>query len=121
MSISAVLLNGTIQHQQSLSTLKQNEDNKGMLEQNNISSYLNKASQSKAVIVEFSSRTGMQQKKQDAKEKGKNEYHGDGGRKRQTKEKNTGVYYEDWNEEPRKLVMLKMPETRPRMRFDLKV
>ena len=65
MSISAVVLNGTIQHQQNLSTLKQNADDKGMTDQSNISAYLNKASQSKAVIVEFSNKTNMQQKKQD--------------------------------------------------------
>lgn len=121
MSISAVVLNGTIQHQQNLSTLKQNADDKGMTEQSNISAYLNKNSQSKAVIVEFSNRSSMQQRKQDAKDKGKNEYHGDGGRNRKEKEKNTGIYYEDWDEGPRKLVMLKMPDSRPHMRFDLKV
>ena len=121
MSISAVVLNGTIQHQQNLSTLKQNADNKGSMDQSHITAYLNKNSQAKLDTVEFSNRAGMQKRRQDAKEKGKNEYHGDGGKNRKEKAQSTGIYYEEWEEGPRKLVVLKMPVSRPRIRFDLKV
>lgn len=120
MSISAVVLNGTIQHQQNLSILKQNADDKGMTDQSHIATYLNKYGREKLDTVEFSNRARMQQKKQDAKEKGRNAYHGDGGKHR-NEHRSTGVYYDDWDEGTKELVVLKMPTGKPMIRFDLKI
>ncbi len=81
MSVSAIQ-NATIARVQDFSTIKQNEDNKGYMNQVSIGQEREEDSQQKARQVRSGEEAEWKNKRQDAREKGNNEYHGDGGRKR---------------------------------------
>lgn len=123
MAISAVVLNGTIQHQQNLSSLKQNADNKSSLDQSKISTYLNKYSQNKSDTVEISKEALMKQQQHDAKDNGKSS-EDESTKKTQSRTSGAsvrrGVSYEV-EYTPEKLVMLKMPISRPMTSFDYRI
>lgn len=72
----------TISRAQDFTTIKHNEDNKGMVEQANLGQQMQKDVQQKTREVRSSDNTDWHSQKFDAKEKGKNEYSGDGGKKR---------------------------------------
>ena len=74
MSIRPVEVNGMIQRTQDVSTLKQNEDNKPMLQQQNIQTQFSKETIHHLKQVNHADDTENQQKRYDAKEKGRNEY-----------------------------------------------
>lgn len=74
MSIRPVEVNGMIQRTQDVSTLKQNEDNKPMLQQQNIQTQFSKETIHHLKQVNHADDTENQQKRYDAKEKGSNEY-----------------------------------------------
>ena len=72
----------TISRAQDYSTIKQNEDNKGLVDQTNFSQQMQKSVEQRAREVHSSDNTQWQEQKPDAREKGKNEYYGDGGKNR---------------------------------------
>ena len=76
----------TISRTQDYTTIKQNEDNKSMMDQNNLIHQDQKNETAKATTVVDSDNADWHNKKQDAREKGSNEYAGDGGKKRNKRE-----------------------------------
>ena len=67
---------------QEYTTIKQQEDNKGFVNQTNIGQKLEKNTEQLTREVNSSDNAQWQNKKFDAREKGSNEYSGDGGKKR---------------------------------------
>lgn len=76
----------SITRTQDYTTIKQNEDNKSLVQQSNIGQEIKKDTEQKAREVRKGDNPEWQNKKFDAKEKGSNEYSGNGGRKQQQKE-----------------------------------
>lgn len=72
----------TISRAQDYSVVKHNEDNKGFVDQTNISQQTEKTTEQRIREVHSSDNAEWHQKNPDAKEKGSNEYQGDGGRNR---------------------------------------
>lgn len=72
----------TISRAHDYSTIKHNEDNKGFVDQTNIIQQTDKTIEQRIREVHSSDDTQWHQKNPDAKEKGNNEYQGDGGRNR---------------------------------------
>ena len=79
----------TISRAQDYSVIKQNEDNKGMVDQTNFGQQMQKNVEQRIHEVHSSDNAQWHEKNPDAKEKGNGEYRGDGGqnRKKQPKEK----------------------------------
>lgn len=69
----------TITRAQDYSPIKQNEDYKGMVDQNNIGQHIQKDIQQRAREVRSGDNSEWQNRKFDAKDKGSNEYRGNGG------------------------------------------
>ncbi len=82
MSISPLLFNGSVSRMQDVSMIKHNEDAKGMVDQTNFQSTFNKEIDSKLNQVHQNDNLENRQQKHDAKEKGRNQYAGDGGKNR---------------------------------------
>lgn len=82
MAIGFVELQGQITRAQDFTTIKHNEDTKGMVDQSNFVQQAERQVERQAQRVNDKEKTENRQKKFDAKEKGSNEYHGDGGRNR---------------------------------------
>lgn len=72
----------TVGRAQDYTTIKHNEDNKAMLDQSNLGQQAQRTEQQRANTVTDSQSADWHNKKQDARDKGSNEYSGDGGRKR---------------------------------------
>ena len=72
----------TVTRTQDYTTIKHQEDNKAFLDQSNIGQQVEKDVRQRAKEVRNSDNSDWHQKKQDASEKGSNEYSGDGGRNR---------------------------------------
>lgn len=72
----------TISRAQDYTTIKHNEDNKGFVDQTNFSQQVQKTTEQRIREVHQSDDTQWHQNNPDAKEKGNNEYRGDGGRRR---------------------------------------
>ena len=81
MAFGAIELT-TISRAQDYSAVKHNEDNKGFVDQTNISQQVEKTAEQRVREVHSSDNTEWHQNNPDAKEKGHNEYQGDGGRQR---------------------------------------
>ena len=75
----------TLTRTQDYSPIKQNEDNRGFIQQNAIGHEQKKEIEHRAKEVRSSDNTDWQNKKFDAREKGSNEYYGDGGKNRHRK------------------------------------
>ena len=88
MAIGPVILNGVVSTSQDYSTVKQNEDNKGMFHQQGFQVQLEKQIDIRHTRVTQNEQMRKEERKFDAREKGDNEYSGDGG-KRRTKQENT--------------------------------
>ncbi len=84
MAVGAIE-NATISRVQDFSTIKQNEDNKGYVNQVSIGQDKERDNLQKARQVRQGDETSWQNKRPDAREKGSNEYQGDGGRNRKGK------------------------------------
>lgn len=82
MAIGPMQLNGILTRTQDFTQMKQNEDMKPMMDQSVFQNTMQKNIEKKLTQVKESDETDTYQRKQDAKEKGKNEYQGDGGRGR---------------------------------------
>lgn len=76
----------TITRAQDYTTIKQNEDNKAMTDQTNLGVQAQKTQDANANTVTDSTNAEWHNQRQDAREKGSNEYAGDGGKKRGKKE-----------------------------------
>ena len=72
----------TISRAQDYSAVKHNEDNKAFVDQTNIGQQAAKTTEQRIREVHQSDDAEWHQNNPDAKEKGNNEYHGDGGRQR---------------------------------------
>lgn len=81
MAIGAIEFT-TISRAQDFSTIKQNEDNKVMVDQSNFSTQMQKTTEQQTRQVRSSDEAQWHQQRPDAKEKGNGHYEGDGGRKR---------------------------------------
>lgn len=81
----------TITRTQDYTTIKQNEDNKGLVDQSNIGQQVQKESEQHIREVRSSDNADWHNKKFDAREKGDNEYSGDGGSRRKQQEKKEQV------------------------------
>lgn len=88
MAISPILFNGSVTRMQDVTQIKQNEDTKGMVDQTNFQNTFHKQIDHKLKQVHQGDNTENRQKKFDAKDKGNNEYSGDGGKNRR-QDKNT--------------------------------
>lgn len=91
MSIRPVDFNGMIQRTQDVSTLKQNEDNKPLLQQQNIQTQFGKETVRHMQQVTHADDAENQQKRYDAKEKGSNEYVNQQQKKKKEKKKDGKV------------------------------
>ena len=94
MTISRVELQGQVTRAQDFTTIKQNEDNKGMVDQANFQRQCDQTVDTKLRQVHQGERAENEGKKFDAKEKGNGNYSGDGGknRKKEEKEKDGKVF-----------------------------
>lgn len=72
----------TVSRAHDYSIIKHNEDNKGFVDQTNIVQQTEKTIEQRIREVHSSDDTEWHQNNPDAKEKGNNEYQGDGGRNR---------------------------------------
>lgn len=82
MAISPLEMHGMYSRTQDFTTLKHNEDNKGMLSQNMIQNQTEKEQLHQAKVVVHTQETQGQKQRQDARDKGNGIYMGDGGKKR---------------------------------------
>ena len=90
MAIGAIELQGTIARAQDFTTIKQHEDQKGLIDQSNFQQQLNKEIKERPHQVSHSDKADFYDRKFDAKEKGDNQYSGDGGKKRRQDPKEDG-------------------------------
>ena len=82
MGLGPLELSGVLQRSQDIATIRHNEEHKGQVDQNHFADRLSKEVDDRANTVRSTTETLNDQKKFDAKEKGSNEYTGDGGRRR---------------------------------------
>lgn len=85
MAIGAIEF-ATISRAQDYTTIKQNEDNKAMVDQTLITTQNQKTENQKLRDVNQADQTNWQGKQFDARDKGSNEYQGNGGKDRKKKE-----------------------------------
>lgn len=88
MAIRPVEFSGIVQRSQDMSTLKQNEDNKPMLQQQNVQTQFAKDTVHHMHQVNHANDSDNPEKKFDAREKGSNEYEDHRTRKKKKKEDN---------------------------------
>ena len=81
MAISPIELNGMISRTQDMQILNHNEEHKGMIDQQNFQGQFQQEIGHKLDQVRNADNAEKNPEKFDAKEKGKNEYAGDGGKK----------------------------------------
>ena len=89
MTISRVVLQGQVTRAQDFTTIKQNEDNKGMVDQSNFQKQFDRTVDNRLRQVNQGDRTENEGKRFDAKEKGGGNYQGDGGQNRKKEDKET--------------------------------
>lgn len=89
MAIGPVEMNGMISRTQDFTTIKHNEDNKGLIDQSNMQSQKKQEINQQMTRIKRGDDAEQEQKKYDAREKGNGQYAGDGGGKRKKKEKST--------------------------------
>lgn len=82
MAIGAIELQGAITRVQDYASIRQNEDGKIISDQAAVVSDVKKEAENKSNAVNRGDDVTNNQKKFDAREKGSNEYYGDGGRNR---------------------------------------
>ncbi len=87
MAIGPLVLNGTITRAQDYATQKQNEDTKGIVDQNNFQNRFNREIDNRMKQVHRGDDLNNGEAKYDAKEKGNGSYEGDGGKRREKEEK----------------------------------
>lgn len=92
MAITPIMFNATVQRTQDFTTMKQNEDNKGIIDQGNFQNKMEKEVKLQLSNVRSGDNAEKKGDNSDAKEKGNGTYAGDGGRRRpgQQEEKKEG-------------------------------
>ncbi len=93
MAIGMIELQGQITRAQDYTTIKQNEDNKPMLDQMNFGEQMTRQVERKAEEVNQTDKSEYYNRKFDAKDKGDNEYRGDGGKKRKKQGREDGKVF----------------------------
>lgn len=88
MAIGPVILNGVVSTSQDYSNIKQNEDNKAVFQQQSFQAQFEKQTDIRHTKVVQSEKMGKKERKFDAREKGDNEYTGDGGKNKKAANKN---------------------------------
>ena len=110
MGLGPLELQGVLSRTQDFAAMRHNEEHKGQIDQNNFVDRVHKEVDDRANTVKSTSETSNEQKKFDAKEKGSNEYTGDGGHRRQGEEHDSNKHGKDG-------VHLKMSESS----FDIRI
>ena len=87
MTISRVALQGQVTRAQDFTTIKQNEDNKGMVDQSNYQRQFDQSVDNRLRQVNQGEKAENEGKRFDAKEKGGGRYEGDGGKERRKNNK----------------------------------
>ena len=87
--INAVDLNNAMTRTNDYITIKHNEDNKNVVDQSNFQNTMNREMEMKTNTVERKDNAEFFNRQFDAKEKGSNEYAGNGGKDRKKKEEPT--------------------------------
>lgn len=87
MAVGPVTLNGIVPRTQDMSVIKQQEDNKPLVEQQNIQTHLKTQEERQLKQVNHADDASEHKKKYDAKEKGSNEYEGRQKKKKKPDEK----------------------------------
>lgn len=82
MAITPIMFNATVQRTQDFTTMKQNEDNKGTIDQSNFQMKMEKEFKLQLSNVRTADNAEKKGDNSDAKEKGNGTYTGDGGRRR---------------------------------------
>lgn len=90
MSIRPVEFSGVVQRSQDMSTVKQNEDNKPMLQQQNVQTQFAKETVHHMQQVNHANDSDNPEQKFDAREKGSNEYENRRNKKKKQEGKNSG-------------------------------
>ncbi len=90
MAIGPIELQGTIARAQDFTTIKQHEDQKGLVDQSHFQQQFNKEINERPHQVTQSDKADFHNRKFDAKDKGDNQYSGDGGRNRRQKPEEDG-------------------------------
>lgn len=85
MAIGFVEMQGQITRAQDFTSIKHNDDNKGMVEQANFGQQMTKQIEKQVKRVNEGKQPEYHERKFDAKDKGSNEYRGDGGQSRREK------------------------------------
>lgn len=85
MAIGPIEIQGSISRTQDYAQIRHNEENKGFTEQTVISHNNHRETEAKLNTVRRGEDTSKEEGKYDAREKGNNEYHGDGGKDRNKK------------------------------------
>ncbi|MBO4808315.1 MAG: hypothetical protein J5537_04675 [Lachnospiraceae bacterium] len=111
MGISPLELNGTIARTQDYSVIRQNEEQKSLLDQGHFQNQLDKELNEKPHQVNAQNNADYHQKKFDAKEEGSNHYSGNGGRRREGSDKD-----KDEKERPQAKAFMKGQSS-----FDVKI
>ncbi|MDE5866586.1 MAG: hypothetical protein K2H31_08315 [Lachnospiraceae bacterium] len=86
MAIGQIEIQGQITRAQDFTSIKHHEDTRGSVEQANVSTQFSKQVEAQVTKVNRGEQPEYYNKKFDAKDKGSNEYHGDGGQNRKKKE-----------------------------------
>lgn len=86
MAIGQIEIQGQITRAQDFTSIKHHEDTKSTVEQANVSVQFSKQVEAQVTKVKRGDQPEYYNKKFDAKDKGSNEYHGDGGQNRKKKE-----------------------------------
>lgn len=81
MAIGLVEMHGTIARAQDFTTIKQNEDQKSLVDQSNYQQQFNKEINERPHQVTRQENADFMNRKFDAKDKGDNQYSGEGGKR----------------------------------------
>ncbi|HKM20612.1 MAG TPA: hypothetical protein VJZ01_01035 [Lachnospiraceae bacterium] len=84
--ISPIEVNGIISRTQDVSSIRHNEENKNMVDQNHFQNKFAQEVDQNIRTVHQSDDSDKSNTRHDAREKGKNEYRGDGGKNKKKKE-----------------------------------
>ena len=90
MGLSPIEISGAMSRVTDFAVLKQQDDQKAVVNQLNYTGTVEKQAEDRSNTVERGNNADNNQKKFDARDKGSNEYAGDGGRQKQGKNESVG-------------------------------
>ncbi|MBO5302634.1 MAG: hypothetical protein J6A92_01130 [Lachnospiraceae bacterium] len=91
MAVGPVTLSGVIQRTQDIGVIKQQEDSKPFVEQQNIQAHMKTQEHRQMKQVNHADDTNQHEKRYDAKEKGSNEYQGQQQKKKKKNQNGSSV------------------------------